>query len=128
MGAVKGLRDHIAGVSNVGGLEKNDFGFFVRCRAVLNVAWHHGQLTGAELDNPVTILDAESAAPDEEHFLDIVVMVPGKLALHFHELHFLSIERCDHLRTPVLAEFGEFLRDADFVHVLSSPTSSVTLA
>jgi hypothetical protein len=85
------LIDYIAGVAGSCRFEKDDSGFFIRARPVLDPARHHTVLAGTKTDHAVAKLDSHFATPHEEHFVFVVVMVPWELALELHELHLLSI-------------------------------------
>ena len=55
-------------------------------------ARHHTALAGTDTDNAVAKLYSHFATSHQEHFVFVVIVVPGELALELHELRLLSIQ------------------------------------
>lgn len=69
-----------------------------------------------QLDDLFTKFDSHSAAPDKKEFILLFVMMPGKNALKFYQLHFLAIQFADNLRPPMFAKGFELFREIDLFH------------
>jgi len=69
-----------------------------------------------QFDDLLTKFDSHPAAPDEKKFILLFVMMPGKSALKFYQLHFLAIQFADNLRPPMFAKGVELLRDLHLFH------------
>src|SRR6266540_3141839 len=101
--------DDIPGVARGRRLKHQDLGLFVGGRAVLDAARHDHAFAGAEIDHAIAELHAKAPPPHEEEFVLRRMMVPGKRALHLHDLDLLSIERGNYLRPPVLGKERELV-------------------
>jgi len=64
-------------------------------------------------------LYAHSPSPNEKHFVRVLVLVPDKLALEFHDLHFLAIQLTHNLRPPMLRKGRELFQQGYFFHGLT---------
>ena len=80
--------------------------------ASMQVLAHRGlhqtfDLAGLQNDTAVAKFNDHFAAPDEEQFVFVLVMMPGEDAGEFHELEFLAVELGDNFGAPVLMNQGE---------------------
>src|SRR5579863_8045970 len=64
----------------------------------------------------VAKLDAELPFPHHKKLVYVLMVVPGKFALHFGQFDLLAIQSGDHLGPPTLTEQTEFLAKADLSH------------
>ena len=75
------------------------------------------KLTGLENDAPVTKLNNHFSPPDEEEFIFVFMMVPGKDAAKLDQLQFLTVQRGHDLRTPMFVDGRELFIERGFCHV-----------
>ena len=80
---------------------------------------HDAKLTGSERDHTITKLDAEAAAPDEEHLLGVLVAMPREEALRLHDFDLLPVQRRDDLGSPVLVERSELVGEIAGLEVVA---------
>lgn len=69
-----------------------------------------------QFDDSVAKFDLHSAAPNEKKFILLLVMVPGENALEFYQLHLLTIQLADNLRSPMFAKGAELLGEINLFH------------
>src|SRR5690606_9688095 len=91
----KRLIEDAAGIEDVRRFKNQHLSFLLRSRSVLGSSWHDDKVTRPQVDNPIAELDLEMPPPNKEHFIAVVVDVPGKAAQRLDDLHLLAIERCD---------------------------------
>ena len=108
--------EEVAGVAGLGGFEEEDLGFGVGQGAVFDAAGDDAAFAGLKDDAAVAEFDGHLAAPDEEHFIFMFVVVPGEGAGEFGEFDFLAIELGDDFGAPVLVNEGEFFGEGDGFH------------
>jgi hypothetical protein len=116
------LVDDVAGVAGGRGFEEDDRSFLFGARAVFEAARDDAELARTKSDDAVAKLDSHFAAPDEEHLVFVVVMVPGELALELYEFHFLSIEFGNDFRPPMLGYERKLFVEGGSEHRLIIPT------
>jgi hypothetical protein len=85
----------IAGVARRGRLEDQHLDLFVGGRAMLVATRNHDRLTRIELDDVVAKFDAELPAPDQKHFVLVLVHMSGEDTLQLDQLELLAIQRGD---------------------------------
>src|SRR5688572_23925859 len=95
---------------------------------MLDAAGHDKVLARPQLDDPIAELDTETALPDEEHFVAVVVPMPREHPLHLHRLDLLAIEAGDHLGPPLLGEGGELGCDVALLAQFSAPVRAPVAA
>ena len=69
-----------------------------------------------QFDDAFAKFDSHAAAPNEKELVFLLVMMPGKDALEFYQLHFLVVEFADNLRSPMFAESAELFSEVHFLH------------
>src|SRR6185369_12377221 len=83
---------------------------------VLDAFGDDEKLARVYIDRVIAEFNAERSMDAEKQLVLRLVMVPDKLALELHELHFLSIERADDLRPPVFGDRRELVVQAGFLN------------
>lgn len=107
---------HVAGISSRCRLEQDDLGLFLRNGAMFDAPWHNQKLTWPQLNRAIAKLHAHPTAPDEKHFVGVLVMMPEKFTFELYDLHFLPIQFAHDLRPPMLREGRKLFRQIDFFH------------
>src|SRR5690348_176049 len=100
----------IANVPRVQGrrrLEEQDLDFLIGDGPVFHASRHDEEIARPELDHLITQLHAKTAAVHEKELVFILVVMPHERTLKLRELHLLSIQLADDLRTPVIVECRE---------------------
>ena len=82
----------IAGIARSGWLEKENFGFRLSHRAVLDAAWNDAKLTALQHHVTIAKLNGHLPAPNEKHFVFAFVVMPWEHASKLDQLHFLAIQ------------------------------------
>jgi hypothetical protein len=113
VGRGKLLIDQIAGIEYALRFKAKDFSFFIRAGPVLDSAGNNKTLPGSQSNHVVSKLDAKIPLPDQEQFIFLIVVMPGKLALHFDDFDFLAIQSRDDFGPPMFAEQGKLLVQID---------------
>jgi hypothetical protein len=120
--ARRGCEDRIndiSGVAGRSGLEQKHVRLDVRNRAVLDASGHHDEFARPDVDRPVAELNPEATANSKKELVFVFVVVPHEHTLKFCQFHFLTIERSDNFRSPVLGDPEQFIVQGDFVHALT---------
>jgi hypothetical protein len=86
------LVNDIAGIARSGWLEKENFGFRLSHRAVLDAAWDDAKLTALQHHVTIAKLNGHLPAPNEKHFVFAFVVMPWEHASKLDQLHFLAIQ------------------------------------
>lgn len=105
----------IPGVDDAAGLETEDLRLLNGGGPVLNASGHDHAFAWFQHKRLIPKLDVKRAFPDQEELICILVHVPGKLSLHSHEFHFLTIQRRDDFGPPAFGEQRELVVEVDLV-------------
>lgn len=69
-----------------------------------------------QLDHAIAKLDPHSPAPNEKHFVFVLVMMPKEFAFKLYDLHFLPVQFAHDLRPPVFREGRKLFRQSYLFH------------
>ena len=76
---------------------------------MLDTVGHDEKFAFVQLDRPIAKFDPHPATPDQKKLIFALVIMPGKNALEFHHLHFLSVQFADDLWAPMFGKSSELL-------------------
>ena len=83
---------------------------------MLHSFWHHQEITFLKFYVAVAQFHYKTPFYHVKQFIFRMMMVPGKRAFEFYQLHVLAIELCHNPGRPVFCKLGEFGGEIDFVH------------
>src|SRR5271166_2107534 len=76
---------------------------------MLDAPGHDQKLAFIQPDVAVTELHAESSVDDQKQLVFVVMLMPDKLAMEFHQLDVLPVQLANDPGAPVVVEEGELL-------------------
>ena len=95
------VRD-ISRIARLRGFKNQHLGFGVRQGAMLDATGDNAEFARLQGYRPIPKFNRDLTPPNEEQFILVVVMVPRKCSMKFHEFHFLPVEFGHHFRPPML--------------------------
>src|SRR5205085_2390327 len=107
---------YIAGVTHPCRLEAENLRLFVGGGSMLHAARHDATIARPHFQHMIPEFHSELSLPNQEELFFIAVRVPGKLALNFDQLDFLSVQSGNDLWPPMVVKQGEFLLQANLFH------------
>src|SRR5437016_5778785 len=93
---------HLAGMSDLRGLEEQDFDFLIRDRTMFHSARYDEEVNLNQSHALLAKIHPETSSQDQEEFVLLRVVMPDELALELHDLHVLPIQIADDTRVPMV--------------------------
>lgn len=110
------LSFHIPCVCDIGGLEQHELDMAPRNDPVLDTFSHYKELPGVQTYTFLSFMDIESSFQDEEHFVFVVMSVPGNLVpFASDQQNVLAVQFPNDLGGKGIAEHFEAIFDVDDV-------------
>ena len=88
---------------------------------MLNFVRHDTEFARVYHDGVVAELNEHLAAPYQEQLIFMLVFMSWKHASEFHQLHLLTVQLRDNLRTPMLVDQCKLLSQGCFLHTQINP-------
>ena|SRR5205809_4174918 len=114
VGSGKSVVHDIACVARVCGFKNKNFGFCLGHRAMLDTARDDAKLARLQIQTAVAKLNCHLAAPDQEHFILMFMLVPRKDSDELDELDFLAVQLGNDLWSPMFVDQGKLLVERGF--------------